>query len=219
MNIFYFSGPRHLILITPTAREASLLLRRFINLMCVRRHFSHKSRILGAGKFEARGFGKRDKKLSGGPRPGVGGAALGLGVGRGSVGRAPLRPPRREMALGCYIHQGCAATSSRPPVCRAGEPGGGCRGGTPRGRERDAIRVAARGRLGPPPPHSGRALPRRWRLGEAVIFFFFFGAAGEWWRGRWGGGARRGPVCVPLRAGALPPPRRRPEPHKRTGCC
>lgn len=129
MNIFYFSGPRHLILITPTAREASLLLRRFINLMCVRRHFSHKSRILGAGKFEARGFGKRDKKLSGGPRPGVGGAALGLGVGRGSVGRAPLRPPRREMALGCYIHQGCAATSSRPPVCRAGEPGGGCRGG------------------------------------------------------------------------------------------
>lgn len=88
---------------------------------------------------------------------------------------------------------------------------GGRRKPQPRGRVcgPGAARAAA-------PAFRPSARPGRWRLGEAVIFFFFFfGAAGERWvGGRWGG-----PVCVPLRARALPPPRRRPEPHKRTGCC
>lgn len=127
----------------------------------------------------------------------MGGAALGVGVGRGSVGRAPLQPPRREMALGCYIHQGRAATSSRPRGVRRGSRAGG---GTPRGRGRDALRVAAAGQLGRPPPHSGRALPRRWRLGEAVIFFFFFlESQGS------GGGARRGACVCPFKSRSAAP--------------
>lgn len=119
-SVFYFSGPSHLILING---EASLFFRRFINLMCARRHFNHKSGILGLEN-SRRGDSGRDKN-----KPEVrsrDGAAL-AGVWGGSIGRAPLQPLLAHSAgdtLGCDIHQRGAPPSPPPPV-----PGGGTHGG------------------------------------------------------------------------------------------
>lgn len=129
-----------------------------------------------------------------------GGAALGLGGGRGTLTRTPLRPlPAPSAGDGPGLRrpsEGCAAAaavSSR----RAGLGGEGCDPGRGPGAA----------------PAAAPAFQPRAPGGDALrrLYFFWGGAAGDRWE--------RGPVCVPLRAGALPPPRRRPEPHKRTGCC
>lgn len=151
-SVFYFSGPSHLILING---EASLFFRRFINLMCARRHFNHKSGILGLEN-SRRGDSGRDKN-----KPEVrsrdGAALAGVWGGKHRAGAPPaLAGPLGGRYPGLrHPSEGSAAVSS------SSRPGWG----DARGREREAIQVAARERLGPPPPHSGRAHPRRWRLG------------------------------------------------------
>lgn len=200
MSIFYFSGPSHLILITPTAREASLLWR-FINLVCARRHFNHKSRVLGLEN-SRRGNWGRGMKTTRRSEPGrrCHGVA---GGGKGTIGRPPLRPlPAASAGDGPGLRhpsEGCATAT----FSRLGEGGWG-RGKTGRdpGRGPGAAWAAA-------PAFRARAPPEVAPWGGCIFFF--------WSRRGVAGG--RGPVCVPLRAGALPPPRRRPEPHKRTGCC
>lgn len=117
----------------------------------------------------------------------MGGAALGLGLGGEASGGRPSSPAAGD-GPGLRHPSGARRHLLPPAGCSAGEPGGV--GGTRRGRERDAIRVAAAGRLGQPPPHSGRALPRRWRRGEAAIFSFSF-----FWSRR-GVGAGRDGACV-----------------------
>ena len=114
------------------------------------------------------GGGKIDPEVRspGGAAPGLGGRGSGV---RGTVGRsgAPPLPACPSAGDGpglSHPAEGCAAAAcpSRPLMRRRGE-GEECRGGG----------VAAPGRRGQPPPHSGRAPREVAPWGGCIIITIF----------------------------------------------
>lgn len=183
--------------------------------MCVRRHFNHKSRILGAGKFEARGFGKKGIKIKkketirrseapgGGRCPGAGG-----GKGKRRAG-APPAPAAGDDGPGLLHPSG--ARRPPPPRPRCAGRGAGLRGagGTPRGR--DALRSGSRpeggsdSRLRIPAARSpgGGALGRPRCL--SLSLFLEPQGSGDGGGGGGGGGARRGACVCPFKSRSASP--------------
>lgn len=120
-----------------------------------------------------RGIGERDKNYTEVQRRAALHWGWGLGVASGTVRLSPLpslpAPSAGDgPALRDIYQRGAPPPPTPPPVPRRGH------WGMPRGRGPDVIWVAAKGLPGRPPPHSGRARPRRWRPREAVGFFVLF---------------------------------------------